>query len=466
MTRVVLEIQRITRDRSIPALLLIFAIAAAFAAVVGAHRAAERTAVLALVEKEASDTRAERRALLVAERHGGAKAAFGTIYATAMPFRATLPVRPGHALAVGRSETYPQAAVIHPFADPETIFDRFGAGLENPAALGAGRFDLAFVITYILPLLLLAGSYDLWTGERERGTMPMLVAQPVSVRALVAHRVVARVALLLLPTSAILSVAIALAAPGWRATDALVLAAALLAYGGFWIALATAINLLVRRPVSAALACGAAWFALVVVAPAAAAALLDLRTPRPSALDHLNRVRTETVAARAAVAGWADAHPEAFDPARAYNKLLWTQRREAALRDRRIAPHAARHHGAADRRAALADGLRFLSPAVLVADLLERLAGTDAERARGFARQARAFTSETRAWSDAYMRRDRTLRVEDYDRGVPRFAFREPADARPVAADLAALLAMLAAVGLIAIALSGRRAAHGGARDA
>lgn len=466
MRRVVLEIQRLARDRSIPALLLVFAIAAAVAAVVGAHRAAERTAVLALVEQEASDARAGRRALLVAERQGGAKAVFGTIYATAMPFRATLPVRPGHALAVGRSETYPPAAVINPFADPEAIFDRFGAGLENPAALAAGRFDLVFVIVYLLPLLLLAGSFDLWTGERERGTLPLLVAQPVPVRALIAHRVAARVALLLLPTTAILSVAIALAAPVWRATDALVLATAVLAYGGFWIALATAINLLVRRPVSAALACGAAWFALVVVAPACAAALLDLRAPRPSALDHLNRVRTDTVAARAAVARWADAHPEAFDPARKYNKLLWTQWRETALRDRRIAPYAARYHDSEDRRAALANGLRFLSPAVLVADLLERLVGVDADRSRAFARQARAFTSKARAWSDRYMLRDRTLQVEDYDRGIPRFAFRESANAGPIASDLAALLAMLVAVGLIATALLGHGVGHGVARDA
>lgn len=466
MRRVALEIQRLVRDRSMLALLLVFAVAAAFAAGVGGHRAGERTAMLALVEKEASDVRAERRSLLVAERQGGAPAKFGTIFATAMPFRATLPIRPGHALAVGRSEVYPAAAAISPFADPEAIFERFGAGLENPTALAAGRFDLAFVIIYLLPLVLLAGSYDLWTGERERGTMPMLVAQPVSLRALIVHRVAARATLLLLPTSAIVSAAVALAAPGWRPIDAAVLAVAVLAYGGFWIALAAAINLWVLRAVSAALACGGAWFVLVVIVPAAATALLDICSPRPSSLEHLNRVRSETVAAREAVARWAAAHPDAIAPARKYNKLLWTQRREAALRDWRIAPHAARFHAAEDRRATLADDLRFSSPAVLALDLLERLAGTDANRARAFEHQAQTFVRRTRAYSDSYMVADRTLQVEDYERGIPRFVFSEPAGAGSMVLDLAALLAMVAAVVLTTAALLRQQIRVGEARDA
>lgn len=445
MTRFGMELRRTARDRSLLALLLLFGLATVLAGALGERRSSARAAALVLIEQEATDTIAQRRALLVAEQHGGAKAKFATIFATATPFRATLPLAPGAALAIGRSEAFPAAAAISPFASPEGIFDRFTTGLENPAALAAGRFDLAFVIVVLLPLLVLAASYDLWTDERERGTLPMIAAQPVASATLLGDRVAAR-AVLLLPMAAILSLVLTVAthaSGGFMAATLLVL----LLYGAFWLMLATLVNVVARRSTSALMACGAAWLLVVVALPAGAAAMLEWMSPPPSRVEHLDRARAETAAARTEAWAWADAHPAAFDPARRYNKLLWTQRREAALRDRRIAPFAATYHAAEDRNGALADRLLFLSPAIIAQDALERLAGTDAARARAFARQARAFVRDTRAYSDRYMGADRTLGVDDYDHGLPRFGFREPPITTALLVDLAALFAAVALVG-------------------
>ena len=51
-----------------------------------------------------------------------------------------------------------------------------------------GRFDLAFVLIYLYPLLILALTYNLLSAEKEQGTLALALSQPVSLRTLVSAR--------------------------------------------------------------------------------------------------------------------------------------------------------------------------------------------------------------------------------------------------------------------------------------
>jgi ABC-2 type transport system permease protein len=55
----------------------------------------------------------------------------------------------------------------------------FRSEIANPRKLLAGNFDLSFVIIYLLPLLIIAFTYNLLSDEQERGTLPLLRIQPV-----------------------------------------------------------------------------------------------------------------------------------------------------------------------------------------------------------------------------------------------------------------------------------------------
>lgn len=57
--------------------------------------------------------------------------------------------------------------------------------VSNPMTLFAGNFDLAFVIIYLLPLLVLAYCYSLYSSEKEAGTLALLTIQAGSV-----HRII------------------------------------------------------------------------------------------------------------------------------------------------------------------------------------------------------------------------------------------------------------------------------------
>ena len=79
-------------------------------------------------------------------------------------------------LAIGQSDLLPSYYRMSTDAR-EAILS--AVEIENPRTLMTGRFDLAFVIVYLYPLLILVLSYNLLSAEKEQGTLP-LVPQPVS----------------------------------------------------------------------------------------------------------------------------------------------------------------------------------------------------------------------------------------------------------------------------------------------
>ncbi|MEO0743609.1 MAG: ABC transporter permease subunit, partial [Bacteroidota bacterium] len=106
-----------------------------------------------------------------------------------------VPPPPLSALAVGQADLYPAA---HRIVAASTVSVGSSDALTSPLRLAAGAFDLAFVLLYLLPLLALALGYDLTASERERGTLRLVLAQPLSRRSLVAGKLLARGGLLAL----------------------------------------------------------------------------------------------------------------------------------------------------------------------------------------------------------------------------------------------------------------------------
>ena len=102
---------------------------------------------------------------------------------------AVMPPTPLAALAVGQSDLLPYYFKVTTDAK-ETVLA--AAELENPQRLLAGRFDLAFVLIYLYPLLILALTYNLLSAEKEQGPLVLALSQPVSLRTLLLGKVASR----------------------------------------------------------------------------------------------------------------------------------------------------------------------------------------------------------------------------------------------------------------------------------
>jgi ABC-2 type transport system permease protein len=433
-----LEWTRTRRDPVMFIMLALFSLLCAYAALAGVHWAGQRAEAVRQAVAESDETMALRRQSFADTVAKGEKPNFGLIYATALPFRAGLPNAPLAPMSAGQAEGYPAAASISPFMDPYAIFDPHMAGLESPAVLSAGRFDLAFVIVVLLPLLLIAATYDFWSRDVESGSARFQLAQPVGPARLILTRVALRGGTLLIGTVVVAISALLLTG----VTDGAGLALfglVVLAYGTFWITLVALINLVVRTSTTSAVAAGTAWLAIVMLLPAALLAYAGHAAPRPSSMAHTNNVRTAGLSVRAANAKAAHAASEAKS-GRAYPATLWHSRRETAERDARLAPIHEAHADAQAHHRRLAEAARFVSPAVIAQDALDRIAGTDATRALAFQAQARGFAARVRAFALNWMDRDRLMTLADYDGGLPRFAFVEPSYERSLMWDLLALL--------------------------
>lgn len=419
------ELLRMARGRWLLPLWLGFLALCAYAAWEGAAWSAQRGAALAAIQDEEREVHQMRRSQIVNELTPDNKSRYGgAIYATAMSFRATLPQGELPVLTAGQAEGYPMAAKIFPFVASNTIFDEYMAGMENPAVLAAGRFDLAFVLVWLLPLLVLAGSFDLWAFERERGMEPWLLAQPVSPARYLLAKAAARALLLVVPLTLVLvAVLWFTAAPGPAALLQVAVLSTL--YGLFWLGFAILVNVFARNAAQAALGCVAGWLALVVLVPALALGLADLVAPPSNPAERTNALRAMAMQARAETRQQADASrperaPAPNIPDNLRKRAVEVERGEQLIRAA-VQPYRAQD----ERRLYWMTVLRASSPAIAFQDALERLAGTDAARARRFQDQAHAFLLDVRRLTQRYLEQDRLLTAADYDHGMPRFVHRE-----------------------------------------
>lgn len=81
------------------------------------------------------------------------------------------PLKPIAVFSIGQSDLYPGYSVFSARDKSKLIQD---SEIQNPVHLMTGKFDLTFVIVYIFPLLIMAWSYDLFSGEEERRTTVLI----------------------------------------------------------------------------------------------------------------------------------------------------------------------------------------------------------------------------------------------------------------------------------------------------
>ena len=117
-------------------------------------------------------------------RHPGAPAWLGQVGR-----HATLPPPPLAGLSVGELVRRPSQVQV----TVDSLGALLSADATEPAVLLAGGgFDLGFIVVAVLPLLLLAVTYDVVSAERERGTWALILAQPVDPSLLVLAKVAVR----------------------------------------------------------------------------------------------------------------------------------------------------------------------------------------------------------------------------------------------------------------------------------
>lgn len=325
-------------------------------------------------------------------------------------------------VATGQSDLLPPAVRVTTGSKDSFLF---ADEIDNPANLMSGATDLAFVVVFVYPLIVLAMAFNLLAGERERGTLSMTLASARRPSAAFGGKLAARVAA---PIAAMLLAVAAgvwifagwerLASPGFAA-----LLVVVLLYGLFWAALAAAVDGLGRGSAFNALTLIGAWVAITMILPAAINSIAAFAHPAPSRIEMVLAARaasTDADRARdAALARYADEHgggKPAGGMGEATLRRLATQ--EAAFQ--RVEAIVAEHDAQLARQREMADRLGYLSPAYLTYSALADIAGSGEARYRAFLDRIRAFHVDWREFFLSRAKAGAALTAGDYA-AMPKF---------------------------------------------
>lgn len=339
-------------------------------------------------------------------------------------FLAQLPPAPLPVLATGQSDLVPASETVALMRLATPVDTR--SEIENPSHLLAGRFDLAFVLIWLYPLFLLAFLYDLMAGDRETGTLRLALSQGISPAGWLCRRTLARA----LPVVVLALAATLLAGSdgfGLRLGAAL---AVILLYGLFWATLAVAINAVSSSAAGAATSLGAAWVAIVLVAPTLLNLAAESLYPTPS--------RPELVAAGRQASGEAEKrgnelidsfykeHPELAPPGKRadYVAMKLTEQEEVT---RSVAPVLEKFDKQLKRQQQTVGRWRFVSPAIVAHEALTDIAGTGYWRHHAFRNQVKEFKQDISDFYTPKAHRREPLVLADIDR-MPMFKFDEEQD--------------------------------------
>ncbi|HZY19186.1 MAG TPA: DUF3526 domain-containing protein [Ramlibacter sp.] len=433
------EMLLLLRERSLWLVGLLFLALIGYALYNGATQTARRDQAQAALVAHDARTRADQAALLE------------QIYAGAVtpgPFanpvnpanmaggygahHALLPSAPLAPVALGQNDLFPtQFKVTH----QSKVHFLHNNDIENPWHLLSGHFDLAFVVVYLLPLLIFAVSYNLLSAEREDGTLRLLLSQPLGLSTLIAGKVAVRALVLLGAAVVVPAACLALVRPQVVGAGASTLwwVALVAVYALFWFSAVVAVNAWGKSSATNAMVLVVAWVVVVLLLPVALNLFVTTAVPAPSRAELATRTRVITAEAMARNAALLSSDYKHMEDASVLlpkdGKLQMSGRPLANFRiqrevDERIQPELDRFEQQQARQQALVARWSSLSPAAVAYEGMTTLAGTGQQRHALFLTQITAYHE---AWKSFFLPRieaGRAMTGADFA-AIPTFHWQE-----------------------------------------
>ncbi|GDX38206.1 hypothetical protein LBMAG20_04210 [Methylocystaceae bacterium] len=324
-------------------------------------------------------------------------------------------------VAVGLSDIFPQLLKVTT-ASKDTFL--FSDEIENPSNLLSGSIDLAFVIVFVLPIVILALCFNLISSEREQGTLAMTLAAAHRPLALIFGKIIARALLPILTIIVTTAVGLFIFSDKYTPvmTDCLLLCASILLYSSFWVVLAAAIDGLGKNSAFNALTLLGVWVIITILTPAGINALAGYIYPAPSRIDMTLAARAASTDADkekdAVFARYKEEHPEAKRDRSKEASLRRLASQEAAFIQ--VEGIIKQHDLQLEHQQEFTKKLDFLSPALLTYQAIVEIAGTGTTRYRGFLDDINSFHIK---WRDFFLARAKTgasLTIDDYN-SLPKF---------------------------------------------
>jgi ABC-2 type transport system permease protein len=364
---------------------------------------------------------------------------------------AILPIAPFQVSAVGQLDLFSPAVLV---SLDGADFAEATEEIENPVHLLSGPLDLAFLITFLLPLLALALSFDMLSREKEAGTLGLLLSQPIPVARVIWIKSWVRWGVLVAITLGI--TAFWMSVFGQFDFFGMSLWSGIVGlYVAFWVGLAALVNLTGGTSPRNAMVLAFSWIVLTVALPTAMQMTAALVYPVSSRGEWLALEREELSQVQAAsaqvLAAYYEEHPELM-PAGTIDEVDF-QIRTFAIREearKRVEPVKARYRAQRHDQQELIHRLRWASPVTFTWVALLDLAGTGDLRLTHFESEVIRHHAAWNAYFAPRIYADQRLSPSDLG-DFPVWRFDDHQRGFHLARVFPGMLGLFAFVGLLAV---------------
>ncbi|WP_420601318.1 DUF3526 domain-containing protein [Flagellimonas sp.] len=455
------ELKTLLRNGWIQLLSLLLLVLFGFAAFNGSKKVEKRKLDVATIKKEVDESDQKMLILLDSIEQG--------FNVNASPW--TIPSRP---TAVGNY--HPRVAAMPPSAlafiasgqsdlfthyiKPTMAGDDFTLNFTeiiSPVQQLFGSFDLSFVIIYLMPLIIIAFSYNVLSAERENGSLKILASQPISIPMWVLQKIVIRflwittlTVILLIATFAVFSDSIDLG-------SMLSFILLVVAYISFWFALAFVINLRTGNSAKNAITILGLWLVFVLLAPSMMNQLGNTLYPMPSRTLMINQMRVIKAEATKKqdeiLDNFLRDHPEYAinDPSQNrqfYHRYMASQN----LVKKELEPVVSQFEKQLQKQQAWIAKLKWVSPAIIMQQALNQISGSSTKDYENYRSQVIQFAEEWRQHLIPFLYNNQPFTSKDY-KNLPLFEYKPLMSGNTVIMPLVLLLISIT-LGILGIVFS------------
>lgn len=252
----------------------------------------------------------------------------------------------------------------------------------NPQKVLTGNFDLAFVLVYLFPLLIIALCFNILSAEKEQGTLPLLLSQPISLPLAVGAKLSFRL-ILVAGMALLLSLIAMLWAQVQPDSRLLLWLCVVLLYCLFWFGVAFLVAALQKNSAFNAVTLLGVWLLLTIIIPSLLNVYVSIIQPVPQGMELTIKQREEVNA------GWDKPkeetlnnffarYPEWTDTTTIKERFVW--RWYYAMHevgDMSVEDLARDYKAGLQQRQELVNSLNVLSVPVTVQGIFNAMAATD-----------------------------------------------------------------------------------------
>lgn len=332
-------------------------------------------------------------------------------------------------VSTGQSDLY--SHTVKPTLYGEAYLLSFSE-LSNPVQLLFGTFDLSFVCIYLLPLLVLAFSYNLLSAEKEQGSLRLTMAQPVSLYRWLLGKMLLRFLIMtgIVWVSLLLSIALAGISMIQQASEIFQLLLITAGYILFWFVVAMIINAKGSSSGANAVSMISVWVVLVLLLPAVIAQLADNLHPVPSRINMIHEMRMAQADAEKKadeiLDGFLRDHPELVQRDTLTKNQYEFYLKYFASQDivrKAVRPVLDEYQSKLKAQQEWVYKLRFLSPSLVLQNSLNKLSGTSTEHYNAYRDGVISFAESWRNYFMPRMFRNENMSKADFD-SLPSFQYK------------------------------------------